>query len=1023
MKTESVSGVVTRVAGEPRTAARGGYLFRGLELGDERGNDRIFIIFPVFVGDDLYEFPLLCWEGAQVAAYKVALNNKLEDGTVIYHATPESEVLLEPHRLVNVTEAVQAAECIRSVDVRFRVGRGEPFWMAKGRLIHTLFDHLVHNREIAPEQVFVQAFRGALQGLKEVLPGSSVSVDEQEIERDARDHFRNLLSWWMEHRDTFLCADTEVDHISSRWGLKGRADLVLHGAGDRFAIAELKTGRVPVESHMLQLLAYSLLFAREDGDSLPDAYAIYSTDGRAERMDGADASLKRTVLQGRNRVVALKHSYTLSGDSNSEPFKIDACGKMGRCLFNRDCFRIFGNSRGRRPTLAGREKEYYTKWFRLVSGEVWYIEGDFAQVMNPATLSQRVEEGVTLPVAELLTESSLEADISQGVAEGATEAHRTPTLGTSRSLPRSRRSTPARARFCLKDQATDFAPGEEILLHRGDPSAQDSLRATVIGSDEECVHLSMRVPVAATSEQHGGNRAGLSGGEGWFVDRQPFKKAREAARQTLFDFLTTADKVVVRVVVHGEGARKREGTNESGEDILAEVRSEKSNPAPLIRVSRAAAAGGSAHSRPEVDDLGFSEGLTAELNEDQEASVTQALCSETYHLVHGPPGTGKTRVLARLIRMCLDRGERVLVASPTNVALDGLLLAVIELGVKDFIRVGRRSTVSARFLEALDRIGSPPALLGDLAALDLDIRRFRRKVLDTQLVGATAYQCAAHPFFCKQRFDRVIVDEAGQLDEPSALAPLALARRFVLGGDHLQLPPVVQTRGVVFGSEDLTTLEQSLFERLFRTSPESRLSRLRMQYRMNLEVQDIPSRLFYDGRLYPCPEARRRRLRITPGISPDPEIDRIIDPEVPVVFVDVEGPDSGKARPEEAEVACRIVESLLGSGVASNEVGIITPYRAQQSLIRRRLSRNGNILPLLTVDTVDRFQGGEREVIILSLSRSDEVTSFLANRKRLNVSLSRARSKLILLGHAPVLEGHPLFASVLEGLERIRIRP
>ncbi len=132
--------------------------------------------------------------------------------------------------------------------------------------------------------------------------------------------------------------------------------------------------------------------------------------------------------------------------------------------------------------------------------------------------------------------------------------------------------------------------------------------------------------------------------------------------------------------------------------------------------------------------------------------------------------------------------------------------------------------------------------------------------------------------------------------------------------------------------------------------------------------------------------------------------------------------DTGKSSSEEAAVVCRIVERLLASGVPSHEVGIITPYKAQQALIRKRLlnNRRGN-LQSLSVDTVDRFQGGEREVIILSLARSDAVTSFLADPKRLNVSLSRARSKLILLGRGSVLEEHPLFSSILDCVERITV--
>jgi DNA replication ATP-dependent helicase Dna2 len=232
---------------------------------------------------------------------------------------------------------------------------------------------------------------------------------------------------------------------------------------------------------------------------------------------------------------------------------------------------------------------------------------------------------------------------------------------------------------------------------------------------------------------------------------------------------------------------------------------------------------------------------------------------------------------------------------------------------------------------------------------------------------------------------------------------------------------VVKARSNEASSEDNSGLEVSLFERLFRTAPESRISRLKTQYRMNREIQEIPSRIFYDGALTPSPEVAGRRLNIKIKATNNDQIGKIVDPDLPVVFVDVPGADSGKARAEEAEVAREIVEALLALGVPSHEVGIITPYRAQQALIRLRISENGQKRPGLSVDTVDRFQGGEREVIIVSLARSDGVTSFLADRKRLNVSLSRARSKLILLGHGRILGEHPLFMSILQGLERITI--
>ncbi len=342
-------------------------------------------------------------------------------------------------------------------------------------------------------------------------------------------------------------------------------------------------------------------------------------------------------------------------------------------------------------------------------------------------------------------------------------------------------------------------------------------------------------------------------------------------------------------------------------------------------------------------------------------------------------------------------------------------------GSRDLLRIGRRSLLSNEFLDAVERCGNVPVLLEELAARDKNFARFRQRVEEMRLIGATAYQCAANPFFLRQRFDRVVVDEAGQLDEPSTLAPLTFAPKFVLGGDHLQLPPVVKTRGPNSDSSADGGLEQSLFERLFLSAAPWQVSRLRMQYRMNLEVQSISSQLFYEGKLFPSPEAAGRRLKIDPQESGDAQIEKIVSPGFPVVFVDVHGTDKGKSSTEEAAVVCKIVERLLAAGVPPYEVGIITPYRAQQALIRKRLlSRRGN-LQSLSVDTVDRFQGGEREVIILSLARSDAVTSFLADPKRLNVSLSRARSKLILLGTGRVLEEHPLFLSILDRVERITV--
>jgi len=990
MPAESTSnlleGRVVRIASEPRAAAKGGYLFRGLELAGDTDNDRIFIIFPIFTGDDLYEFPLLCWEGARIAAIDLELNNRLDDGSVIYAAAAKTELLLEPYHLVSVTEAVEAASCLRIADVRYRVGPDEPIWMAKGKLIHTLFEHLVENGAEAWNRAFETAFRSALPAFMSALPGSRVVTDERALEDEARNHFENL-GWWLEKNwEIFASPQVEVDRMSSRLGLKGRADALFYDGEDRLTILELKSGKVPVDAHMLQLYAYSLLFADEKPNAHVDGFVFYSSTGRAIKLDSRNSQSKSNILMGRNRAVFLKHAYTQDTGALSE----HECTRNDRCFSRSACRRLFCDPEAG-PGLFrnNQERDYYNYWFKLLSIDTWSADEDFARILDQETLKDRLDEGVTLRIKNLTLQENADSsgeDLTRGMNQVGNEAPR---------QPHSMLKGQIHAELEVDESNAEVSPGEEIILHRGNPCAEPTFRARVQTSQPGRILVSIRIPVSRSSGVEASGTASQLEPQGWFLDKAPFSRAREVERQGLFGFFANANPHVVKVVVQGE--------TEAGAD-------------PAIDSDNKVG------SAPPVDDLCFSEGLRNELNEDQEAAVRSALDSPVYHLIHGPPGTGKTRALARLIRICLDSGERILVTCPTNVALDRLLIALMNLGVKDFLRLGGHSSASGEFLEALKGIGNPPALLEDFCKAHPKFQDFSKRIAQKTLIGATAYQTAAHPFFIRQRFDRVVVDEAGQLDEPATLAPLSLAPKFVLGGDHFQLPPVVRARHTQSSSEDNSGLEVSLFERLFRTAPESRISRLKTQYRMNREIQEIPSQIFYDGALVPSPDVAGRRLNIKIKATNNDQISKIVDPDLPVVFVDVPGADSGKARVEEAEVARKIVEALLALGVPSHEVGIITPYRAQQALIRSRLSENGQKRPQLSVDTVDRFQGGEREVIIVSLARSDGVTSFLADRKRLNVSLSRARSKLILLGHGQILGKHPLFMSILEGLERIVVK-
>ncbi|MEJ2717190.1 MAG: PD-(D/E)XK nuclease family protein [Deltaproteobacteria bacterium] len=372
-KTDFVKGYVTRIASEPQRAKRGDYLFRGLEISVAGGAEKAFLIVPETICEfgrpDLYDFPLLCWEGAEIAAFEVELNNRLHDGTAIYTATPETDLLLEPCRPVSVTDAVEAAACIHATDLSYRVRPAEPFWMAKGRLIHTLFDHLLQLGAAASDQSFRKAFREARSTVVEILPGSSVSVDDRALEEEAGLHFSNLRRWLHDVGCYFDTVRVEVDRMSTRWGLKGRADALLQ-TKEKDAILELKTGRFAMEDHRLQLLGYALLFADAD-DGPPAGYLLYSALGRSETVTDGD---RWRLLEGRNRVIGLKHSYTLEGAADHRSVAAEHCPRTGKCFARSTCRRFFGNaSAGPEPFLQGLEREYYNRWFRLLSLEAWEL--------------------------------------------------------------------------------------------------------------------------------------------------------------------------------------------------------------------------------------------------------------------------------------------------------------------------------------------------------------------------------------------------------------------------------------------------------------------------------------------------------------------------------------------------------------------------------------------------------------------------------------------------------------------------
>jgi hypothetical protein len=432
--------------------------------------------------------------------------------------------------------------------------------------------------------------------------------------------------------------------------------------------------------------------------------------------------------------------------------------------------------------------------------------------------------------------------------------------------------------------------------------------------------------------------------------------------------------------------------------------------------------------------------LPAALEAAQAQAVELADRAEDLALVHGPPGTGKTTVLVEVIRRAVARGERVLATAPSNLAVDNLLERLLAAGLHG-VRLGHPARVLPALLEhtleartagheaariarglveqalALRRGASRrrqrrgPGRFSEARAAERDARallaearaledRAEAEVLEGAPVVLATLTGLGGAALAGRRFPLVVVDEATQAVEPATCLALLRADRAVLAGDHLQLPPTVLSAAAQAGG-----LGRSLFERLVELHGEAVAVTLTVQHRMHQAIMRFPSEALYGGRLVAHPEAAGRALDDAPLEVIDTS-GRGFEDATP------EGSDSRENEGEAALVAAE-VERLLARGVAPGEVAVIAPYEAQvrrlRALLAPRLDEG------LEVDTVDGFQGREKEAVVVSLTRAnaDGEVGFLADVRRMNVALTRARRKLVVVGDGATVARHPFYAAFL----------
>ncbi|MEX2233265.1 MAG: AAA domain-containing protein [Cyclobacteriaceae bacterium] len=445
------------------------------------------------------------------------------------------------------------------------------------------------------------------------------------------------------------------------------------------------------------------------------------------------------------------------------------------------------------------------------------------------------------------------------------------------------------------------------------------------------------------------------------------------------------------------------------------------------------------------------------LNGSQQEALQKVVDSTDVAFIHGPPGTGKTTTLVQAIKHIIKSEKQVLVCAPSNAAIDLLVEKLSEQGLQA-LRIGHPARVTEQSLsKTLDyRISSHAnykelrnlrkrmeqlramafkykrkfgyrekeqrrLLMQEVKLLKADADLLEFYIVNDLLQTMDAICCtlvgSSHPVLKGKKFKTVFIDEAGQALEPASWIPLLKSERVIFAGDHQQLPPTIKSVDAARKG-----LSKTLFEKGIEHQP-AQVSMLQVQYRMHEKIMQFSSQYFYENKLIAHDSVKSQLLR---------------PHHLPVSFIDTAGcgfyekqdPETlSRMNAEEAHLLIQQVEVLvedIGTNAWLDEqitMGIITPYSAQVDQLHKLAEASSILEPLyrfITINTVDAFQGQERDVIAISFVRSNEKgeVGFLSDIRRTNVAMTRARKKLIMVGDSATLSSHPFYLEVLDYVQK-----
>ena len=461
------------------------------------------------------------------------------------------------------------------------------------------------------------------------------------------------------------------------------------------------------------------------------------------------------------------------------------------------------------------------------------------------------------------------------------------------------------------------------------------------------------------------------------------------------------------------------------------------------------------HTYAKASEFSFAPVRFPWLNPSQEKAANLVLRAKDLAVVHGPPGTGKTTTLVETIYETLRRESQVMVCAQSNMAVDWISEKLTERGV-NVLRIGNPTRVTDKMLQdTYERRFESHPLYDQLWGIRRNIRqiyehregsresrhqkiarlkeraaeleyRINEELFDDARVIACTLTGSAHHLLTGRRFPTLFIDEAAQALEAACWIAIQKADRVVLAGDHRQLPPTIKSPAAMSGGLD-KTLMQTICEKQPRC-----VSMLNVQYRMADDIMQFPNKEFYDGCLYSDPSVKYRGILdwdtpIEWIEAEEPDASGIFnsadnfDYSDPITFGESSAPDGiSRVNPAEAQLALQTLHDYLERIGRDRilyerlDIGIISPYKGQVHLLRRMMRQDSYWKPfrqLISINTVDGFQGQERDIILISMVRNNAQgqVGFLADLRRMNVAITRARMKLLIIGHSPTLGQHPFY--------------